>query len=204
MDTLINKKQQIFKLFGAKIIVLCTLIMISVRAWDKVCFDTWILTKDVSIWEVECVCSQEAQDLTIELQKTQRCFSECRQNCALDMFSSDFGTSKQGVNHADWFGACSWICNKGCTDSCAASPIKGACLQSCGCPNNANKTEQLLLKSQAYFNLPLDPRSEAEINAEFQGKLSDMITQKYKDAENKVKFELNTHLGRLEKNGMNM
>lgn len=199
MDTLIKQKQQIWKSIGAKIFLIYTFIMISVHAWDKVCFDACVLTKDVSIWDVECACSLEAQNLTIELTKTQRCFTEWRQNCALDMFKSDFGSSHGGAAPSDCFAACSCICNKGWTDSCATSPIHGACIQSCGCPQDEAKANQLLLKSQAYYNLPLNPKTDADLNAEFQAKLSDMITSKYKQAEDKVKFELNTQLGKIER-----
>jgi hypothetical protein len=58
----------------------------------------------------------------------------------------------------------------------------------------------MLMKSKAYFNLTLNPKSDAELSEEFQGKLSDLITSKYKQTQDKEKFELSKRLGKIERN----
>ena len=157
---------------------------------DQACFDECTKDKPLSECGVKCNCTEKADALTVQLTKNERCYGQCRQACTLKMFTNpvdykDAGKKdkKEKTEGDDCFGSCTCICNKGCTDSCAKSAMKNFCLQSCGCPKNQTVTEDLLKKSDEYFKLPLDPRSNDELAADFQHKLTETVNEAFNKTE---------------------
>lgn len=167
------------------------------KGCDKKCFNECTQDKDLNVCGSECDCDKEAKELATELTKNERCWGQCRQNCVLEMFNPKSPKDTTAAP-GDCFGNCSCICNRGCTASCEKSPMKGFCLQSCGCPANKTISEDLLEKGEDYFKLPLDPRSGDELAVEFQGKLADVIAEKFNKTQEKEKVVLNKKLKKVE------
>jgi len=164
---------------------------------DEFCYDTCALDNDADECAKACDCDVEVQKQRVQLTKNERCWGTCRQSCVLEMLTksdSDTGSEPKG----DCFGSCSCICNQGCTNSCEKSPMKGFCLQSCGCPKNETISDELLEQSEMYFKLPLDPRDSNDIAADFQTKLTIAVSSSFnKDAFKEQKL-LNKKLQHIE------
>jgi len=73
------------------------------------------------------------------------------------------------------------------------------CLQSCGCPLSKRKTKKLLEISEDYFDLPLDPRDDSDLEEDFSGRLADIFDIKYKKEHAKEKKVLDKKLKKIER-----
>lgn len=78
------------------------------------------------------------------------------------------------------FTECGCKCNKACTDMCAKAVVPNPyCLQSCGCPNDANKTQDLLKASDDFFKEPVLNKTDDQLNDEFEAQLNQTFSDMY-------------------------
>jgi hypothetical protein len=165
---------------------------------DQIGFNACVQnTENITLCGTTHHCEEQAAKLVIESTKISRCYSQCSRDCVFGIVAGTSLDSKIPVGQC--FSDCSCVCNKECTQNCDLSPLGEMCYISCGCPADEEARDELLEQSEEYYSQPLDPRTDDQITAEWNGKLADGIDKKSKQTDTSERKVLDKKLNKLER-----